>query len=273
MKTKVIKKVLMCRPLYFSSLNYSINPWMKPGSIDEEKSKKEWKKLYEVYKNLDIEVEVLDQQPDAPDMVFTTDQGIVNGKKVLLSRFKHKERRRESDYFRKWFLENGYIVNNLPEDIYFEGNGETFFWQDRMFLGVGYRSDKKTASFMSKFFDREVITLELVNPFFFHLDVALFPLNKDTIFYYPQAFSKLSREKLTKIVPNLIPFTNEEANGFCGNSITTDHHVVCQKGNPTFEKKLKKLGYKPVPVHLGEFIKSGGGAHCLTNILKEGYQN
>ena len=70
------------------------------------------------------------------------------------------------------------------------------------------------------------------------------------------------------MVPNLLEFSKDEAYGFCANSIVTGHHVIQQKGNPTFIEKLKQLGYASIEVETGEFMKSGGGIHCLTNILE-----
>ncbi len=267
MNQKLIKRVLMCKPLYFEKLDYVINPWMKPGTIDKAKAMDEWTQLVDAYKSLGITVETINQKKGSPDMVFATDQGIVQGKKVLLSRFWCDERKDESTYYQSWFEENGYKINYLPTDIYFEGNGDSYFWGDKLLIGVGFRADKKTCDAISKILDVEVVPLEIIDPKFYHLDVGFFPLNNETAFYYPPAFSQKSRGVLKKLVPNLIELSTDEANGFCANSVVTDHHVVHQKGNPTFQTKLKELGYTSVPVASDEFMKSGGGIHCLTNIL------
>lgn len=258
----------MCNPLYFATLNYSINPWMHPGTIDKTQTMKQWNDLVTYYKMLGIDVSIIEQQADVPDMVFATDQGIVHEKDVLLSHFWYKERQGESKYYEAWFKEHGYHVHHLPSDIHFEGNGNSYFWNDLIFIGLGYRADKKTSETIQKIFNREVIPLQIIDPAFYHLDMALLPLNDETVFYYPNAFSQESREVLKKKIPNLIELTKEEAKGFAANSVITDHHVIHQKGNPTFTKKLKELGYTAIEVELGEFKKSGGGAHCLTNILE-----
>ena len=75
------------------------------------------------------------------------------------------------------------------------------------------------------------------------------------------------------MVPNLIEFSKEEIEGFASNSVVTGSSVIAQSGNPTFKEKLKKLGYQTVEVDLSEFVKSGGGANCLTNILEEEFLN
>ena len=260
----------MCKPLYFSSLNYAINPWMQPGTIDQKKALQQWNQLVEAYKKQNITIEIINQKPGNPDMVFATDQGIVQGEKVLLSRFWCDERKGETKHYEEWFRQNDYQIHHLPHDIYFEGNGDSFFWQDKLLIGVGYRASQQTCDAVSKIFDREVVPLEIVDPAFYHLDVGFFPLNNNTAFYYPQAFSQKSRGVLKKLVPNLIEFSKEEAYGFCGNSIVTDHHVIHQASNPTFKNKLHDLGYQSVEVAMSEFVKSGGGIHCLTNVLETG---
>lgn len=265
---KIIKKVLMCKPLYFSSVDYVINPWMKPGTIDGEKAMKQWETLVTTYQNLDIKVEIIDQQPDVPDMVFAADQGIVKNRQVLLSSFRYPERRGETKYYEQWFIAHGYEIKHFPKNVYFEGNGDTHFWRDIVFVGVGIRTDVKACKTIENFFGKEVIPIEIGNPLFFHLDVALFDLDDNTAFYYPPAFSPKSLSILKEKIPNLIELTKDEVDNFATNCVITGSDVVCQKGIKTFNEKLTKLGYQTHEVDLSEFMKSGGGVNCLTNILE-----
>lgn len=264
-----IKKVLVCKPLHYDSIDYVINPWMHTGKVDKQKALTQWNTLISVYKSLGITVAIINQKKGNPDMVFATDQGIVHKNSVLLSRFWCSERKNESVYYERWFKENLYTITYLPENVFFEGNGDSYQWRDTLLIGTGYRADQKTCDTVGKLLNLTVVPLELVDPLFYHLDVGFLPLNDTTAFYYPPAFSKKSREVLKKLVPNLREFSKDEAYGFCANSIVTDTHVIHQKGNPTFQKKLKELGYMSIAVDVSEFIKSGGGIHCLTNILEQ----
>ena len=242
---------------------------MHTGKVNKQKALTQWNTLVSIYKNLGITVAIINQQKGNPDMVFATDQGIVKKNSVLLSRFWCDERKNESAYYERWFKENLYAITYLPEQVFFEGNGDSYQWGDTLLIGIGYRADQKTCDAVSKLLNLEVIPLELVDPLFYHLDVGFLPLNDTTAFYYPSAFSKKSRGVLKKLVPNLLEFSKAEAYGFCANSIVTDHHVIHQKGNRTFQKKLRELGYTSIEVDVSEFIKSGGGIHCLTNILEQ----
>ena len=267
MKNKIIKKVLMCQPKYFATIDYSINPWMQPGKINAQKSLKQWSQLVKTYKDLGIKVETITPEKDSPDMVSATDQALVKTKKVLLSRFRFKERKKESEYYKQWFEKNNFEIHELPKDLFLEGNGDVYFWNELIFMGTGHRSSNNSAKFLEEFFNRKTITIQSINPAFYHLDVGFFPLDSTTIFFYPDAYSQETQRALKKITPNLIPFTKQEADNFAGNSTVIGRHVIMQKNIPTFKNKLKNLGYIPIEVDLSEFKKSGGGIHCLTNIL------
>lgn len=271
MKTKYVKKVLMCRPDYFN-VEYIINPWMIPGSVDRQKAEKQWETLAEIYRNLQIEVSYIRQQQRLPDMVFSADQAIVSGDTALMSNFKYRERRGERKPYESWFQEHGYTMTYIPGDHYFEGTGECLIWNDIVLTGVGFRTRSESCNQISQTLKREVVALELVNPQFYHLDTCFFPLNETTAFYYPEGFSEEAREILRRLIPTLIPFTHEEAYGFSANSIATDHHVIVQRGNPTFTERLQELGYRVIETDVSEFIKAGGGIHCLTNVIDEEYE-
>src|SRR5260221_14678316 len=99
MKAKLIKKVLMCNPLYFV-VEHVYNPWMKPGSVDTKKSQRQWNELKKIYEQLDIEVLVIDQVKGINDMVFATDQGIVKDGEVLLSNLRVDLRKPERAHYK-----------------------------------------------------------------------------------------------------------------------------------------------------------------------------
>ncbi len=255
-------KVLLCPPNFFS-VEYEINPWMKKGSVDKVKAQQQWQTLVNTYRKLNVEVNEVVPEKNLPDMVFTVDQGIVIDRKVVLSNFRFRERQPESVIYGKWFEDHGYEVVRPSKDHFLEG-GECLWWRDQYLLGVGFRADKDTKKELAALLEKPVLYLELVNEFFYHLDTCFFPLNDEVAFYYPPAFSEQSQEFLKNLGGTLIEFTETEAKGFAANSIVFDKTVVTQKGNAHFTKVLKEKGYEVVELEMGEFMKSGGGIHCLS---------
>jgi len=262
-----IKQVLMCPPDNFA-VNYQINPWMKIGSVNKSRAKKQWQNLIGIYQDLGIEIQFINQNhPKMPDLVFSADQGWIERKKIILSNFRYQERKKERTIYQDWFKKNNFQILKLPEDCYFEGGGEMIRWGKKYFLGFGFRSKKKTAKKIASILQKEVISLQLIDHRFYHLDLGLFVLNEKVVFYYPEAFDNASREKLKKIVPLLIPLKKKEAFNFAANSINTDHKVIVQRGNNNFCHQLKYLHYQPIEIDVSEFSKAGGGIHCLTGLL------
>ncbi|MEK7571338.1 MAG: arginine deiminase-related protein [Patescibacteria group bacterium] len=242
---------------------------MQTASINPKKALKQWENLVQVYKDLGITVEIINQVKGLPDMVFSTDQSLIFGNNVLLSRFRYKERQGETPFYAEWYKNHGFEIVQLPQELYFEGNGTMHFWNDKLFVAIGYRTDVPVCRYLQKLFpDIEVVQLHTRAPAFYHFDIGFFPLDDQTIFFSPDAYIPESQKLLKNIVPNFIPLTRKETEGFSANSIVTGKTVVRQKGNPTFGNKLAALGYESIEVDLSEFKKSGGGINCLTNILE-----
>lgn len=253
---------------------------MKPGEkINTKKAMQQWENLLNTYEQIGAEVTVIEQRKGLPDMVFAADQGIARGKTVVMSRFRHPERQPESIYYDDWFKTNGYERKYLPENHYFEGNGEAQMFNNTLFVGHGWRSNESTISALKNIFPKqEVIGLKINNEHFYHLDVAFFSLSDSIAFYYPDAFSHDSKKVLQEKVPHLIPLSQRETHAFAANSVALGEYVIFQQpgftdslarsGTKSFEKKVKQLNKEPVRVDLSEFKKLGGGVHCLTNILE-----
>lgn len=258
----------MCEPKFFQ-VRYEINPWMKLGSINSQKALVQWKELYKIYRLLGISVELIEPQANLPDMVFSADQGLVKGKTLIVSNFLYPQRKKEVIYYVNWYKDNGFEVRKIPRDFFYEGAGESLWWNNKLFVGKGLRNSEGIEAKLKEMLQVEVFGLRLVNQYFYHLDTCLFPLNESTVFYYPEAFAPESRKTLQKTVPDLIPLGKKEAFNFAANSVLTDHHTVIQKGNSELKKKLSAYGYETIEVDVSEFFKAGGGVHCLTGVVAE----
>ena len=114
----------MCPPDQYD-VDYVINPWME-GNLHKpsrETAAGQWRALYEILAR-DAQVESIVARAGLPDMVFTANAGLALGRKVVLSRFLHRERQGEEEHFKKWFTQHGFEVFELPADLPFEGAGD-----------------------------------------------------------------------------------------------------------------------------------------------------
>jgi N-dimethylarginine dimethylaminohydrolase len=108
-----------------------------------------------------------------------------------------------------------------------------------------------------------VIPLQLVDGHFYHLDTCFCPLDARTAIYHPAAFDDYARRALAQI-PNLIEVEEDEAARFACNAVVVGQDVVLNAGCPKLEAALQHAGFTPHATELGEFLKSGGSAKCLT---------
>jgi N-dimethylarginine dimethylaminohydrolase len=109
-----------------------------------------------------------------------------------------------------------------------------------------------------------VISLTLVDPRFYHLDTALFPLDGRNVAYYPEAFSEGSRTVLRRMFPDAVLATADDAEVLGLNAVSDGTNVVINAEASTLQLELKRRGYEVIPVELSELRKAGGGPKCCT---------
>jgi len=259
----MVDKVLLCPPTAFDVV-YSINPWMCGEAVNKRLAMSQWLRMENAIRNWGVSVQVIDQEPDLPDMVFTANAGTVRGNKVVLSNFKFQERQREAEAYEKWFKDAGYETYRLPKKYSFEGCGDTVVYEDKMFAGYGWRSDLGGIRHAAKILDLELIPLKLSHPNFYHLDTCFCLLGHGVAMYYPGAFAPSALKKLRKHIPDLIPLDVTDATMFACNSVVYGNNVLMPAGPQNIVKELDIRGYEVTQINTSEFLKSGGSLQCMT---------
>ncbi|MBI4133100.1 hypothetical protein HY478_00645 [Candidatus Uhrbacteria bacterium] len=256
---------LMCEPRHFT-VDYEINPWMHTAHpVNRPRAAREFGALVRLYTQLGARVEFIRPRQNLPDMVFTANGAVVRGGTALISNFRYLERRPETALFASWFRAHGFRVKRMPEGTRLEGQGEAFFTNGHMFAGYGFRANRAGHRVLEKTFHLPVVSLRLIDPRFYHLDISFCPLRDGAVLYYPGAYDGASRAKIKRCAARAIPVTRTEALSFVCNSVPMGH-VLVTGGVPSAgtRRALRALGYAVRHTPLGEFKKSGGGARCLT---------
>jgi N-dimethylarginine dimethylaminohydrolase len=258
------QRILMCPPDYYG-IEYEINPWMKreQGSTPE-RARQQWQKLHDTLRGLGAEIEQMAPQPGLPDLVFTANAGMIFGRRFFSSRFRHEVRARETPSFDAWFAAHGFTVEHLPEDVFFEGAGDALFCGPTLFAGYRIRSDVRGHQYLAEVLGKLVLPVELVNPYFYHLDTCFCPLAPGEALWYPGAFDAYGRKVIESHIPRLLAVTETDANRFGCNAVVMGRTVVVNAGCGQMMADLRTWGFNPLAVELDEFIKSGGSAKCLT---------
>ena len=261
-------EVLMCAPDYYT-VSYKINPWMNPRrKPDTTAAMAQWRALYKTMQGAGIKICLADPVPDLPDMVFTANAGLVFENDFILSNFRYSQRRPESAYFETWAESFGMKVRHLPQDYFFEGEGDALFFKDTLIAGYRLRSDINSHLHVSNIIEREVLSVELVNPEYYHLDTCFCPLDDTSALFYPDAFDGYGQKVLERIVPNLIPLSEKDARKFCCNAVVDGRNIVMNRCSPSLQEKLGSLGFTFHLLEFDQFIKAGGSSKCMVLFLR-----
>jgi len=262
-------KLLLCPPEHYG-IEYEINPWMsRSRGAKPELAREQWQRLRDKLRSLGCEIELIPPQPKLPDMVFTANAGLVVGQRFIRSNFRFKERRGEAPHFEKWLAAHGYEVVQLPEKLFFEGEGDALFCGDILFCGYRYRSDVQSHQFIGDLLKCLTISVELVDERFYHLDTCFCPLPDGGAIWYPAAFDDYGQRAIRQHLPELIEVEHDEALCFACNAVVVGAQIALPEGSPRLLRKLEDAGYKCHALPMSEFIKAGGACKCLTLFLPQ----
>lgn len=266
-RTALRRHYLMCRPEHFA-VTYAINPWMDPAAgADAGKAVEQWEALRAAYVALGHKVSLIDPIEGLPDMVFAANGALVVGGRVYGARFTHPERAEEAPAYAGWLKENGFGEVLEPQHTN-EGEGDFLTLDHVILAGTGFRTDMAAHQEAQEFLGRPVVTLRLVDPRFYHLDTALFPLGGGNVAYFPGAFSPGSRAVLERLFPDAILAGERDAAVLGLNAVCDGRNIVVNAEAADLIETLRRRGYEPVPVDLPELRKAGGGPKCCTLELR-----
>jgi N-dimethylarginine dimethylaminohydrolase len=268
-RTATKRTILMCKPDFYT-VSYRINPWMHPEDpTDTAKAVAQWQELYDVYQGLGFEIHLIDPIDGLPDMVYAANGGFVLDGVAYGAKFQYPERQPEGPAYMDWFRSAGLQVAEPVETN--EGEGDFLLVGDVILAGTGFRSDSTSHEEIARVYGRDVITLKLINPSFYHLDTAIAVLDPEptadgtsNIAYLESAFDEPSLAILRERFPDAIIATEEDAAILGLNSYSDGHNIVIAARATTFAEQLREKGYNPIGVDLSELLLGGGGVKCCT---------
>src|SRR5215471_17353782 len=179
--------VLVCPPKYFDVIDQK-NPYMSlTAAVDRVKARSQWENLCSVLQQNGCDIETIDPIEGLEDMVFAANQLFVgqktgHGKFVVPSRMIYSSRQREVPFYVDWCRARDYRVIEIDYGHDFlEGHGDLLWHPDgsRVYAGYGFRSTRggveKLSAEMTKM-GIDVVSLELIDRYSYHLDTCLSPL-------------------------------------------------------------------------------------------------
>ena len=265
----------MCAPEHFDVV-YQINPWMRADvPVERGLAVRQWERLVDTYQQLGHRVDQLTPVPDLPDMVFAANGSTVIDGRVLTAQFATEERAAEAGHHRGWHEANAGALGwrQIAHPVHVnEAEGDFAVAGDLVLAGYGFRTDSRAHAELAEVIGMPVVSLRLVDPRFYHLDVALTVLD-DTpgqaeIAWYPRAFSPSSQAIVRRLFPDAIDVAEADALVLGLNAVSDGRHVVLPGQADGFVAQLRERGYEPIGIELGELLKGGGSVKCCTQELR-----
>lgn len=233
------------------------------GKADPILALEQWQAFYEVI-SARMEVVVVDAPPVSPDMVFIANAALLGPHgTAVMSNMVFESRRKETRHFALSLQRMGYRVEHLPQSVFFEGQGDAL-WHPELSLvwgGYGKRSQAAAYQYVATHLNTLVILLELVSDLY-HLDTAFCPLDRDTVLYCPEAFTRESNEMIEYMFSRRVTVTMLEGRTFACNAVPIGNHVVMPAGAEFLTETLEKIGFAAHYTPMSELLKSGGANAC-----------
>ncbi|MBP9690561.1 hypothetical protein KBD81_00615 [Candidatus Woesebacteria bacterium] len=259
-----MKKLLLCPPTHYD-IRYEINPWMNiDNPIDHVKAQEEYKTLTYAYRALDIEYNELPPVEGLPDQVFTTDLGHAEGNQFIQANFKYPERQKEALIASEYFRERKFEIKTLPPEIYFEG-GDLLKVGKRYLFGYGKRSSYEALPRLEELLDSSIIAIELPDDTFYHLDTCVAPLSDDIALMNPEALNDEGLAVLRSTFATCVETSTEDNDKLVCNALPFGTDLILSAGvSNELKDQLIALGFRICTVPMTEYLKGGGGIHCVS---------
>lgn len=257
-----IRHYAMTPPTFFA-VEYAINPWMDTSTtVDTHLAMNQWESLRQTYKELGHTVEMVEPVAGLPDMVYAANGGLLVDGKAVVAKFAYPQRAGEAAAYAEWMDRHGF----QPAETRYvnEGQGDLLVAGSIVLAGFGFRTDRRAHDEVAAAVEMPLVSLELVDPRFYHLDTALAVLDDTTIAYYPPAFSEESRTRLLELFPDAIEVATADAYVLGLNAVSDGLNVVHPAAATGFAEQLSDAGFTPIGVDLSQLLKGGGSVKCCT---------
>lgn len=256
--------ILMCPPDFYG-IHYVINPWMNlTRPAEHDVACDEWRRLRDALVGAGAAISEMTPVEGLPDMVFTANAALIYGQRAVVAHFRHPQRQGEEEHFRHWLREHSLETLDSPAECSFEGAGDALFCGDTLYAGYRQRSDARGHQKIGELLGVRVLPLELVDPYYYHLDTCFCPIATDAAIWFPAAFDDYGQRVIRDNIPKLIEVPEEEARSFACNAVVVGKSIVTNIGCPRLHEHLRAAGFTPIETPLSEFVKAGGSAKCLT---------
>ena len=253
---KTLKTCLLCYPV---NLKFAENI-----SINEELLYRQYNNFVNILTENNVKIKFIDIDKNLPMQIFTQDIGFVIDDILFISRLKDAERRKESEYLKRFAQENNMRFYEMKNNI--EG-GDVIHYDNIVFVGMGNRSSEAACKEIEDVLRKVNSTVGVIKVRFdsskIHLDTVFNILDKDNGIISPYVYDK---DVIKKFVKNLFEVSKKDADEFATNYVYLGNKKLISC-NEKISKLLNERGYEAQYIDYSEAMKADGGLECSALFL------
>jgi N-dimethylarginine dimethylaminohydrolase len=263
------------------------NAWMqelKPEDLEVNRPRayRQFMDLYNFMAGASLTY-ILPSYGNFQDQVYVANLGIYlphikDKNHIILSNFTSEPRRGEEAVGNSFFKLMNYTTHLCPHK--WEGEADLKYLYNNVYIGgYGIRTERESYEWMRKMFDMEIIELEMVDDYLYHLDCSVFPLTNEKTMICTSMYSPEEIEKLGKYT-EIIDVSEDDALGGITNSVRVGNSIMCasnitelKRGDELYQLEANKIatlekvcsneGMEPIIFNLSEYMKSGALLSCM----------
>jgi arginine deiminase len=215
-----------------------------------------------------VEVATVPAEPGLPDLCFTRDTSLMTPWGMVGLRPGAAHRRGEVDAVRAAAARLGLPWLGAIGAGRIEGGDVAMLRPGLVLIGIsGVRTDEAGAAALGALYRAQgwEVLVHRFDPRFLHLDTQMCMVAPDLALACRAAIGPELAATLAGRGVDLIDYGEDELARLAGNVLALgDGRVLTAGTSPRLHAKLAARGFRAIAVDLEQFVRCGGGVHCLT---------
>jgi arginine deiminase len=207
-------------------------------------------------------------RPGLSDLAFTRDSVLMTPWGLVELRPSEPHRRGEAAHLAGALRRLGIESLGAVEEGKVEGGDVCLLRPGLVMIGIsGERTDEAGARALGRIFERRGwrALLTRIDPRYLHLDTQFTLVSSDCAMACLEKLEPGFAATMSDLGIELIPATPGEVDRLEANLLSLgDRRIVAPAGETRINRALRRRGFDLIEVEIDQFVRCGGGVHCLT---------
>lgn len=206
--------------------------------------------------------------PALPDLAFTRDSVFMTPWGLVELRPSEPHRRGEPAHLAGALRRLGVDMLGAVGEGRVEGGDVCLLRPGLLMIGIsGDRTDEAGARSLGRIFERKgwQVLYTRIDPRYLHLDTQFSLVSRNRAVACLETLESGFAGTMARLGIELLPVTSDEVDRLEANLLSLDGcRVVAPAGDTRINRLLRRLGHDVIEVEIDQFVRCGGGVHCLT---------